>query len=253
MLLGTVVSYVLTKDMLILLLITQIFAILLPVFLTLQILKLPAKGILRLKVPRIKEVILVLLIAIPSTILLTLAAQLSNTILPFPEEYIQQMENIFELDNLIWRSFLIIAIVPAICEELLFRGLMPHFFKKYGFKANVVFTALLFAAFHLDPYRFFTVFLLGLLLGYITLRSGTIYNSMISHAINNSLGLVMSAIAGSSWLNTITTDQDDLRYWLAVPAIIILAVALYLFHKITGGKVCAESLDTSDTDKLYQS
>ena len=140
-----------------------------------------------------------------------------------------------------WRSILIIAIAPGVCEELLFRGLMPRFFEKYGMKVNIVLTALLFAAFHLDPFRFLPVFFLGMLLGYLTLRSGSIFNSMISHAINNSLALLMTAFAGSSWLKVFISSQEDLRYWLAVPAILILTIALYLFHKVTGGKKCVES------------
>ncbi|MDD3104208.1 MAG: CPBP family glutamic-type intramembrane protease, partial [Candidatus Cloacimonetes bacterium] len=234
-------SYLQGRDLGSGLLMTQIFVILLPVLLILKIFKFPIKETLRLKAPKLKEVLLVPFIAIPATILVALAAQLINTIFPFPAEYLKNLGKLFELDMPLWRSFLIIAIAPGICEELLFRGLMPRFFEKYGIKVNIVLTALLFAAFHLDPFRFLPVFFLGMLLGYLTLRSGSIFNSMISHAINNSLALIIVAFAGSSWLNVFVSGQDDLRYWLAAPAILILAAALYMFHKITGGKECVES------------
>lgn len=233
-------SYLQGRDLGSGLLMTQIFVILLPVLLVLKIFKLPVKETLRLKAPKIKEVLLVPFIAIPATVLVALAAQLINTIYPFPEEYLKNLGKLFELDMPMWRSFLVIAIAPGICEELLFRGLMPRFFEKYGIKVNIVLTALLFAAFHLDPFRFLPVFFLGMLLGYLTLRSGSIFNSMISHAINNSLALLMAAFAGSSWLKIFISGQDDLRYWLAVPAVLILAAALYMFHKVTGGKECVE-------------
>jgi membrane protease YdiL (CAAX protease family) len=233
-------SYLQGRDLGSGLLLTQILIILLPVLLVLKIFKLPIKETLRLKAPKLKEVVLVPFIAISATVLVALISQAINTIYPFPAEYLEKLGKLFEMDMPMWRSFLIIAVAPGICEELLFRGLMPRFFEKYGIKVNIVLTALLFAAFHLDPFRFLPVFLLGMLLGYLTLRSGSIVNSMISHAINNSLALFMTAFAGSSWLRLFISSQEDLKYWLAVPAILILIIALYLFHKVTGGKECVE-------------
>lgn len=234
-------SYLQARDLGSGLLMTQVLIILLPVLLILKFFKLPVKETLRLRAPKVKEVMLVPFIAISATILVALATQLINTIYPFPEEYLKNLSKLFELDMPMWRSILIIAIAPGVCEELLFRGLMPRFFEKYGIKVNIVLTALLFAAFHLDPFRFLPVFLLGMLLGYLTLRSGSIFNSMISHAINNSLALLMTAFAGTSWFKVFISSQEDLKYWLAVPAILILTIALYLFHKVTGGKKCVES------------
>jgi hypothetical protein len=35
-------------------------------------------------------------------------------------------------------------------------------------------------------------------------------------------------------------NSDELKYWVAAPAVLILIVALYLFHKFTGAKKCVE-------------
>jgi sodium transport system permease protein len=246
-------SYLQSKDLGSGLLQTQFFVILLPVLLVLKILRLPSKKVLRLQPPRFKEILLVPFIAIPAAILVALLAQVINAIYPFPQQYLENLGKLFDLDIALWQSFLIVAIAPGICEELLFRGMMPRFFEKYGMKVNIVLTAFLFAAFHLDPFRFLPVFLLGLLLGYLTLRSGSIYNSMLSHAINNGLALFITAFASAPWIKIIISSEDNLKYWVAAPALLIFAISFYLFHKVTGDKVCAESLDTSVTDKLYQS
>jgi sodium transport system permease protein len=246
-------SYLQSKDLGSGLLQTQFFVILLPVLLVLKILRLPSKKVLRLQPPRFKEILLVPFIAIPAAILVALLAQVINAIYPFPQQYLENLGKLFDLDIALWQSFLIVAIAPGICEEVLFRGMMPRFFEKYGMKVNIVLTAFLFAAFHLDPFRFLPVFLLGLLLGYLTLRSGSIYNSMLSHAINNGLALFITAFASAPWIKIIISSEDNLKYWVAAPALLIFAISFYLFHKVTGDKVCAESLDTSDTDKLYQS
>jgi len=246
-------SYLQSRDLGSGLLQTQFFVILLPVLLVLKILRLPSKKVLRLQPPRFKEILLVPFIAIPAAILVALLAQVINAIYPFPQQYLENLGKLFDLDIALWQSFLIVAIAPGICEEVLFRGMMPRFFEKYGMKVNIVLTAFLFAAFHLDPFRFLPVFLLGLLLGYLTLRSGSIYNSMLSHAINNGLALFITAFASAPWIKIIISSEDNLKYWVAAPALLIFAISFYLFHKVTGDKVCAESLDTSVTDKLYQS
>jgi membrane protease YdiL (CAAX protease family) len=133
----------------------------------------------------------------------------------------------------LWQQFLVIAVAPGICEELMFRGFFPRFFEGKSKTMTVVITALLFAAFHLDPFRFVPVFFLGLLLGYLTIRSGSIYNSMLSHSINNGLALVLVSFADKPWMKYLSSGGDALQIWLAIPALIIFSAALYLFHRVS--------------------
>lgn len=221
---------------------TQIILFALPVLVILRLLKMPVAKTLRLKLPSWKQVVLIPFIAIPATILVSLFSQLINVIYPFPESYLESMGKLFELDLPLWGSFLVVAVAPGICEELLFRGFMPRFFEKYGFKINIILIALLFAAFHLDPFRFFPVFLLGLILAYLTLRSGSIVNSMILHILNNGFAIFIMAFSGSAWLNYFMQDQENLRYWVALPAVVILYLALRAFHKVTAkeAELCVE-------------
>lgn len=219
---------------------TQIFIIALPALLLLRILKLNSRDVLRLKPPKLLPVVLVPFMAVPAAILVATLAQLINAIYPFPEQYLENLTKLFKMDIPLWQSFMIIAVAPGVCEELLFRGMFPRFFEKYGMKVNIVVTALLFAAFHLDPFRFVPVFLLGLLLGYQTLRSGSIYLSMLSHTINNGLALFITAFAGERWIKIFISRDDMLQYWLALPALMIFIIALWMFHKVTGEQTCAE-------------
>ncbi len=221
---------------------TQLIIIALPVLVILRILKLNSREILRMKPPKPLELLLIPFIAIPAAILVSLLTQLTNLVFPFPKEYLEKLSHVFTMDKNLWKVFLAVAIVPGICEELLFRGFIIRFFEKYGFKSAVVIGALLFALFHLDPFRFLPVFLLGLLLGYLTIRSGSIYNSMLSHAINNGAALFVSTYGASAWLKPLLNGEDFLHYWLAIPAGLILIFALFTFHKITakGAQPCVE-------------
>lgn len=222
---------------------SQFILIALPGLLILSLLKIKPKDIYGIKLPKLKEIVLVPFIALSASILVALLVQVINIIYPFPEAYQENLGRIFMPDLPLWKVLLLVAVMPGICEELMFRGFIPNFFKRWGMKANVVITALLFAVFHLDPFRLLPVFLLGLLLGYLALRSGSIINSMLSHAINNSLALLAMHFASSKALKYVMKDAESIHYYLAIPAVLLLVIALYLFHKATEPK---EELQLSD-------
>ncbi|MCB5295662.1 MAG: CPBP family intramembrane metalloprotease [Candidatus Cloacimonetes bacterium] len=219
---------------------TQILIIALPVLLILRFLKLKSNEVLRLKTPKLKEMLIIPFIAIPASIVVAILSQLINVIYPFPEKYLEILSELFKMDLPLWGSFLVVAVAPGICEELLFRGFMLRFFEKYGVKISIVLSGLMFAAFHLDPFRFAPVFLLGMLLAYLTLRSGSIVNAMILHTMNNGFAVFVMSFAGSKYLQIFLQDGENLKYWVAAPALLILSLAIYYFHKITGENECVE-------------
>ncbi|MFA6910133.1 MAG: type II CAAX endopeptidase family protein [Candidatus Cloacimonadaceae bacterium] len=233
-------SYLQQQDLARGLVLTQLLIIALPIFILIRAFKMNGNEVLRLKAPKLKELLLVPFIAIPASILVALLSQAINTIYPFPENYLKMLGGLFSMDLPLWASFLVIAVAPGICEELMFRGFLIRFFEKYGMKVSIVLSGLLFAAFHLDPFRFVPVLILGMILAYLTLRSGSIFNAMLLHTINNGFALVIMSLASKPFMQIFVSGEDNLRYWLAIPAVVILAWALYGFHKITGEKQCVE-------------
>ncbi len=235
-------GYLQSKDLFNGLIQTQLLIIALPVLLILRLLRMKSKEILRQKAPALKELVLIPFIAVPAAILVSLIAHLINLIYPFPKEYLEQLSRLFTMDSSTLKVFLVMAVLPGICEETLFRGFMIRFFEKWGPKWAVIISALLFALFHLDPFRFFPVLLLGILLGYLTVRSGSIYNSMLSHTINNGLALFVTTFGSAAWLKPFLSGEDSLRFWVAIPAVVVLVLALWGFHKVTekGAEKCAE-------------
>ena len=215
---------------------TQMYIIFLPVFVILAFLKVKgseARKLLRVKAPKPKELLLVPLIAVSAAVTVSIVAQLINQVFPFPQDYLEGLGKLFNLDVPIWQMFLVIAVMPGICEELMFRGFLIRFFEKGKFWQPVIISALLFALFHLDPFRFIPVLILGILLGYLSSRSGSIINSMLSHTINNSLALFIGLFAEKSWMKFIVVDAENLRYWVIAPALVILALSLWAFHRVT--------------------
>lgn len=84
------------------------------------------------------------------------------------------------------------ALLPAVCEELLFRGAGLGLLRRGGRPyVAVLLCALAFGLFHLSIFRLAPTAALGLLMGVILVRSGSIVCSMVAHALNN--GLLMLA------------------------------------------------------------
>lgn len=99
----------------------------------------------------------------------------------------------------LWQVLLAVAVVPAICEELVFRG---YFYTAFAGRMKaltaVLLTTFLFALFHWSMIRFLPVFFIGLLCTWARHRSGSIFVAMIIHLINNGTVLVLSELAGEA-------------------------------------------------------
>ncbi|MFO7897227.1 MAG: ABC transporter permease subunit/CPBP intramembrane protease, partial [Candidatus Cloacimonadales bacterium] len=172
---------------------TQLIIIALPVFLVLKISKTDLKQTLRLHQTDLRNYLIPLLAAIPLIILVSLITQLTNYIYPIPESYLEAMENLVKMSDFsLWKSLLIIALLPGICEEILFRGFLINGFTKRGFWSAVIISAILFAIIHLDPFRFLPVTVLGIWLGYLALKTNSLFVPILAHTANNAIAVLLS-------------------------------------------------------------
>jgi membrane protease YdiL (CAAX protease family) len=112
-------------------------------------------------------------------------------VLPAPAWFWELFNNIFDSDYGWTGAFLKVAVVAPIVEELIFRGLIFQGFRKnYNGFVAVLMSALLFALFHLNPWQFPATFVLGLLLGWLMLRTNNILFAILGHSINNAMVLL---------------------------------------------------------------
>lgn len=86
------------------------------------------------------------------------------------------------------------AVLAPVAEEVAFRGYVLSALRTHlGPGAAIVGSSVLFAAMHLDPVRFPAVLFLGLFLGWLAFRSGSIWPAVAAHAVNNGLGSLVAA------------------------------------------------------------
>lgn len=91
---------------------------------------------------------------------------------------------------------ILIGATPAFCEELLFRGyVQTRLGRRFGVVVGILISSLLFALFHMDWVHVIAVFPLGLFLGTITWRSGSLFPAMLAHFVNNSISVFAVVLA----------------------------------------------------------
>ncbi len=128
--------------------------------------------------------------------------ELQSLIAPPPPEYLDAFRAIHQalapsgpLDALV--SVLVIAVLPGVCEELVVRGVfLPSLAHSLGGGRGrlvaILASAVLFGAIHLDAYRFFFTFALGAVFGFVRLRTGSLWPSVLAHTVLNTLTFVVA-------------------------------------------------------------
>jgi len=90
-------------------------------------------------------------------------------------------------------ALITIALLPAICEEIVFRGVLTRgLATRFRPEPAIVIAAALFSLYHLKPIQMPSTFTLGLVFGALTLRSRSVIPSMLAHLLNNAIALVVS-------------------------------------------------------------
>jgi len=89
------------------------------------------------------------------------------------------------------------VLLAAVCEEVLFRGLILQLLaRRSGWASAILLGAVLFSAFHLDPVGFLPRLPIGLFLGLLVWRSGSLYPAVLAHGTFNFVGLFIVPLAG---------------------------------------------------------
>jgi sodium transport system permease protein len=129
---------------------------------------------------------------------------------------------------------LLMAALPAICEELAFRGfIFGGLVRERGKVRAIVVTALMFGISHGVLQQSIAASLMGLVLGWITLRTGSVLPCICIHFTNNALSVSLDRIATSSWQGAeIFVTQTDLGpsyqpFWVLVSIAIAATCLLY--------------------------
>ena len=179
------------------LLLSEILFIAAPAALAVRLFYLDRSAVLPLRGVRWMDLIGAVAGALALNHLLTIAGAWQETVWPTPEPVRALFDGLFAYRGALdfMALLLAFALAPAICEEILFRGfLQAGLARAIDRRAGVVAaSALVFAVFHLDPWRFTGVMGLGLYLAWLRQRTGSLLAPMAAHAASNILAITLKA------------------------------------------------------------
>ncbi len=129
-------------------------------------------------------------------------------------------------------NLLMIAILPAVAEEFLFRGCFQQIFTGWtkSIHWGVWISAALFSAIHFQFFGFLPRMLLGVFFGYFAAWSGSIWPGVLGHFLNNGTALVVSYLYQLKLIK-VNLDEQQMFDWKSYIFSILLTLILFLVYK----------------------
>jgi membrane protease YdiL (CAAX protease family) len=129
---------------------------------------------------------------------------------------------------------IIVAILPAIGEELMFRGIIQRLFAQqfHSYHAGIWISAFFFSAIHFQFFGFFPRLLLGVAFGYLLVYSGNIIYPMVGHFVNNFTSLTFAYLIQHGMIDeNIDTIGANSEWLFILPGLALGAFLFYLLWK----------------------
>ncbi|TYP91663.1 hypothetical protein LX73_2487 [Fodinibius salinus] len=161
-----------------------------------------------------------------------------NSFLPVPEFFTQMqntqmkmIESLLTSDLTIWVMLFHVAVVPAICEELLYRGyVMRSFQKNWGILAAIIVSGLLFGMYHVQLSNLLPLATLGIVFAFLTWTSKSVYPAIVAHFVNNAGSVVMGKYYPESAFAKIAPETLP-PIFVVIPSLLFSGFIVYFIYK----------------------
>lgn len=178
-----------------------------------------------------------IMIAIFSAIFMVIISakimQIIQTFFPYTQEQLEWKENLLMPGGNVpfILIFMAVAVVPGICEELLFRGVVqPSFMKRLGPTWGILLTAFLFALYHANLQELPALFILGIFLGVLAFRAGSFLYSSLAHIIFNGAAVIGGALAEHE---NVQMQNGGISTPYSLAILLLFLVAMLLLFQLT--------------------
>ncbi|HQH53087.1 MAG TPA: ABC transporter permease subunit/CPBP intramembrane protease [Candidatus Hydrogenedentes bacterium] len=228
--------YVQSKNLMGGLLITEWVLIALPAVGLLWYVRVDLLNAFRLRSFRIDGAIATLVIGLSWLVLAFQLGIWHNSVLPMPEEISRQYVQAMRLgETNVFVLLAVVAVSPAICEELLFRGaILSGLEKRLPSWALIPAVGILFGVFHLSIYRVVLTGLTGVVLTYVVWRTRSLWNGILAHFVFNGTAVLIASeripprLAQA--IGNLSAGQAGLPWWLIGIAASALTAGIGYLH-----------------------
>ncbi len=162
-----------------------------------------------------------------------------NTLIPLPSflleierQQTEMIEGFLKSDFNVALAIFHVAMVPAICEEILYRGFALNLLRrtKAAWTAILI-TGIIFGFYHLRLSQVIPLAMIGIFLGWITVKSGSLIPAMVAHFVNNAFSVLLVKFMPDSPLADSNPEMPPI--WLALGSIVLVYVVLYSMKRQT--------------------
>ncbi|MEN8928032.1 MAG: type II CAAX endopeptidase family protein [Flavobacteriales bacterium] len=128
-------------------------------------------------------------------------------------------------------TILLMAVLPALGEELFFRGVLQKIFIKWSKKnwIGIVITAIIFSAIHMQFLTFLPRFFMGIMLGYLFIWSRNLWIPILAHFLHNLISILVAA----QQENSSTENPESINIWLVMLSGLVLGIISYRYFQIS--------------------
>ena len=143
-------------------------------------------------------------------------------------------------------NLLLMAVLPALSEEITFRGVLQRLLSPKNSSLNsqlstlnshlsIWLTAIIFSAIHMQFYGFVPRMLMGALFGYMLVWTGSLWVPMLMHFVNNGMAVLLYFIANRAhWdMDKVDAIGTGNTLWLGIVSLVLTVVGIYMFRRST--------------------
>ncbi len=164
-------------------------------------------------------------------------SELENSIKNSEESLKKVMDAFLKMDGVLdfIINVIIIALLAAVGEELLFRGCVQNILLEWikNKHVGIWITAIIFSALHFQFYGFLPRMILGVVLGYLYLWSGSLWLSILFHFFNNGMAVLFSYLISNDKIskNAETIGSGDSPIYLVVVSTVLSILLMSVIYK----------------------
>ena len=149
----------------------------------------------------------------------------------FPERYLEMLNQAIGTGG--W-AILTTVIVAPVLEEVLFRGMILGSLRESGNTVRaVVLSSLIFGIIHIIPQQVVNAFVVGLILGLVYVRTGSLFAVILIHALNNAVAYIQTIVLQDDTTMRQLIGNDTLYYICYALCVLVLLGSLWALVRAT--------------------
>lgn len=153
---------------------------------------------------------------------------LPDFIRQFEQSQLELIERVLNIDTGLAFNLVVLAVTPAFCEEVLFRGYVQRQLERgTGVVAGILISGIVFGLYHLRLTQAIPLCVLGIYLAWLVWRTGSLWPAIVVHFMNNAMAVAVGAyLSRRGDVDLADLEAMEVPWYLVVLGLAVLAAAV---------------------------